>query len=466
MSDRTANWAILVYISADRVLANFAVESMKQLKRCAGTGTIALVQAHLSNEAEARRYVFDGTSDQDSSIEADREAHISPPLSPGGIADPANLTKFIEWASHYPAKHRCLFLWGHGYELLLNDDQSKAKKSGRNYLAPKSLKEALKNAKRNTADGAIDIIGIDACSLSLFELASELSDCGDYLIASQEDVPDQSFPYDRLLQMLNRDLTRDVEEVAEAAPRLYRQEYQDYVVGDGMGTNEITLTSIRLKKAHALKEPLTRLSTALLSSVFDSSLREAILSARQAARDFALGLFVDLHDFCIHLSGRLNDGELKLACNAVAELIDARGADACILENQSAENQATRCHGLSIYFPYLAKAEMDQAGQAFAAGGTDLVDQLPLLIKGGTNHLLKARSVKISEIEQDFEFLSEFKETHWVEFIKRGWSVILATEEASELDEHYSAQQCAVNLLSYCEPAQVASRQVAAGSRA
>jgi len=89
-----------------------------------------------------------------------------------------------------------------------------------------------------------------------------------------------------------------------------------------------------------------------------------------------------------------------------------------------------------------------------------------LLIKGGTNHILKARTVKISEIEEDFESLTEFKDTRWIEFIKRGWSVILATEEASELDDHYSAQQCAANLLSLCQPAPaVASRQAAAGSR-
>jgi len=35
MSDQTANWVIMVYISADRVLTNFAVESLKQLKRAA-----------------------------------------------------------------------------------------------------------------------------------------------------------------------------------------------------------------------------------------------------------------------------------------------------------------------------------------------------------------------------------------------------------------------------------------------
>jgi len=36
MAYPSANWTIMVYISADGVLANFAVESLKQLKRAAG----------------------------------------------------------------------------------------------------------------------------------------------------------------------------------------------------------------------------------------------------------------------------------------------------------------------------------------------------------------------------------------------------------------------------------------------
>jgi hypothetical protein len=448
MSEQMANWAILVYISADRVLANFAVESLKQLKRSANGKTIALAQVHSSNQEAAQRYLFKGGSDPASSIEKDLQLPIEPPLSPGGIADPANLTKFVEWAAKYPAKHRCLFLWGHGYELLLNEDAAGAA-AGRKYLTPKALREALENAKRNRPESKFDIIGIDACSMSLVELASELKDFGDFLIASQEDVPDQSFPYEEVLQKLEAYAPDDVERISAAIPELYRQAYQDYVVSAETGTREITLTSIRLKNAGKIEEPLTQLSAALLSSVFDPSCRKAILSARQTARDFALGLFVDLEDFCSQLSGKLADCELKRACDALRDAFNARGPETCILENKSGDS---RCHGLSIYFPYLAKTEKDQAQQAFLAGGTDLVDQLPLLIKGGTNHIDKARSVKISEIEEDFTSMKEFEKTRWIEFIKRGWSVILATDEANELDEHYSAQQCARNLLSFCQP--------------
>ena len=461
MSDQTANWVIMVYISADRVLTNFAVESLKQLKRAASEGTVALAQVHSSNDEGARRYVFNGRTAPASSIEDDFVSPISPPLSPGGIADPANLTKFIEWASQYEAKHRCLFLWGHGYELLLNeDDNGSAKSSGRKYLTPKGLREALQNAQQNP-QARLDIIGIDACSMSLVELASELQDYGDFLIASQEDVPDQSFPYEELLRTLDKSPADVVEEASTDLLRLYRQAYQDYAVGEGMGTTEITLTSVRLKNVGEITQVLRALSAALISSVDDPSLYPAILAARQSSREFALGLFVDLKDFCLRLSDKLPACELKFACDAVCRAINDR-----VLENRSGGKKGpTGCHGLSIYMPYLTKTTLDDARKAFMADGTGLVEQLPSLTKGGTNHLLKARSVRISEIEKDFDALNEFKETRWIEFIKHGWSVILARTEANELDNHYSAQQCAANLLSSREPSPAsASRKVAAGS--
>jgi hypothetical protein len=50
-------------------------------------------------------------------------------------------------------------------------------------------------------------------------------------------------------------------------------------------------------------------------------------------------------------------------------------------------------------------------------------------------------------LEADFEKLYQFRQTGWNEFIKRGWSFILANEIPFELDLHYSAEQVAQNLL-------------------
>ena len=350
------------------------------------------------------------------------------------------------------AKHHCLFLWGHGSELLLDESlPTKANGSDRNYLTPKNLRQALKNAQLKLQGKNVDIIGIDACSMSQIEMASELQDCGNFMIASQEDVPDASFPYETLLFLLKVHNPEDVEGISAAIPSLYKQAYQDYVVAPDTGMNEITLTSVSLKNVSTVTDPLKKLATALRSSALDAELRKAVVKARQATRHFALGLFVDLFDFCMQLRRLIADCELQSACKSVCDAIEARTEGSCVIENQTGDDPEKRSHGLSIYFPYLAEAEIDQAQKSLVAGQTSLTQQLPLLVKGGTNHLLKARSARIIEMETDIEALLKFKQTGWIEFIRQGWSAILATEEPDKLDQHYSAQQCAINLIALAQ---------------
>jgi hypothetical protein len=88
-------------------------------------------------------------------------------------------------------------------------------------------------------------------------------------------------------------------------------------------------------------------------------------------------------------------------------------------------------HGLSIYFPYHIP---------------DRTEALQELRKGGGHFPSKERSLRIQQLEADFAALTPFKDTGWIEFIKRGWSSILAQHVPTQLDEVYSAQQCAQNL--------------------
>ena len=87
-------------------------------------------------------------------------------------------------------------------------------------------------------------------------------------------------------------------------------------------------------------------------------------------------------------------------------------------------------------------------------GGIDVLN------KGGIDVLNKVRRQRIGETEQYYYNLELPSTTKWGEFIKHGWSRCLAEyaeaqtkspADASEvLNERYSGQQCALNLLSLC----------------
>jgi hypothetical protein len=499
MAYPSANWTIMVYISADDVLANFAVESLKQLRDAAGDGIVVLAQFDANQHRDTPIYLFDGKQPNraTSSIENSRVATIADPVD---MTLPATLTQFIDYASETSKTERyCLVLWGHGTELLLDQERrrtaingtgsanepERAQEPDRAYLTYPNLKKALRDtklakgqlgpdhpksiadARRSQYDGrrhTLDILGIDACSMSMVELASELQDDVDYMVASQEDVPDASFPYQKILSDLkDRDIRQDVRKVCKVIPGLYHQAFRDYIASPGTGVKAITLASLDLTKVRTITDPLTKLASALLSARYDESMRQKIVVARSEAQDYDFGLFVDLCDFCERLGSKLNrqnitDIGLASSCKAICDAIKVH-EDGCVIENQPDVKQ-NRSHGLSIYFPYRTEDETEEVQEALAKGGSRQPlkggSRQPLKggsrqpLKGGSRQPLKERTARIQELEADFAHLDEFRRTGWDEFIKQGWSFILANETPFQLDTYYSAEQCVANLLSLC----------------
>ena len=153
------------------------------------------------------------------------------------MADPKTLTDFVNGATKelvhpktktlYKPKDRkyCLILWGHGTELLLDQDPGI---KGERYLTPAKLKSALEGTDFNK-NNKLDIIAFDACSMSMIEVASALQGCARFMIASQDEVPDVSFPYGRILKEL-RGHGKDPKEVCRSIPKIYLQSFRDYII--------------------------------------------------------------------------------------------------------------------------------------------------------------------------------------------------------------------------------------------
>ena len=466
MSD---NWTIMVYISADNLLANFAIESLKQLRDAAGNGIFVVAELDDNQEQNARLYFFDGDPDkrflsiEESRIPEEELAKLTT-IRSVDMTRPETLKEFINYACHKSKTERyCLVLWGHGIELLLDEERrfKTTREPRRRYLSIGHLREALAETelatghlgdhpKTRSNSRSLDILGIDACSMSMIELASELQGCADFMIASQEDVPDTSFPYANILVGLKATGVRDdVTRVCKMIPRLYGKAFADYIATPDTGVKGITLSSLRVEKIGDVMTPLTNLATALLDASSDESLRDVIFSARKKAKDFVFGVLVDLSDFCSRLNSELKytnikDDALTSALRyASDELISLlrEGDDCLVIANQSDE---APCHGLSIYFPFRTDDQTDAVEVRFAKG----TGREPL--KGTGREPLKERSARIRELEEDFAVLTQFKSTKWIEFIQHGWSKILALESKTrdDLDRYYSAQQVARNLVS------------------
>ena len=522
------NWTIMVYIAADDVLSDFAVGSLQQLKHLAGEDSDVVVAAQFdaNGKQEILRLIFEGKADQGKSIDDGPPARVSPV----DMAEPEALREFIDWAyQQRKAPHYCLVLWGHGPELLTGDhpnlaDGQKAKK----FLTPSDVREAVAGTRLIEDGCKFDIVAIDACNMSMVELACELRKYAEFMVASQEEVPDFSFPYDKLLTLGPAKVRDEIAGVCREIPGRYIAAYRDFILTKATQTKSITLSSLSLKDVGAVTNLLGQLAHACMAA--DEATRRAIIEARANSKDFVLGLYVDVLDFCEQVLFRKNVApEIRSICDQLRRAIQPGRENALVLANEVAEDfgsavpQNRRCHGISVYYSFLnysANTHADEnvrgigmrdrsdagnrsypqgtrgitsststadigapvpRGMATGTrGGPDVLsrggpDVRPrggpdvlskggpdVLSKGGPDVLSKMRRQRIEETEQYYAGLEFSKETQWDKFIRHCWSRWLVedveaklklTPEADlseALNQHYSAQQCALNLLSLC----------------
>lgn len=472
--DQTS-WTIMLYIAADGNLANFAVESLKQINNSIvlrGDSTArVVVAAQFAVDAPAGqqipRYVFDQHSH--GSINNSLKDYLN---APSNMTEQEALTSFLKWVyarDDCKAKKYALILWGHGPELLLqppsgqqlNDPCGDPKDNNYSlYLTPEELRVALTLGGKK-----LDLIGFDACSMSMFEMAYELRELVYYMVASQEEVPDLSFPYESLVPLFRR-YGGDEEALLREGVQAYVRAYDDYLCNATTGMKRVTLSALRLAEFKKLEDALRDLASALRDARNEKSLPPLLIDARSMTRDFAGGLYVDLFDFCRQLRRLLSTDEcvdpsksesgkqekcwkrkIADACNIVMKAlkVDTTNRKLLVLANHSADS---RCHGVSLYLPYLSAEQYDEVQQPMVKGGPDTHGGKSfsgVVNRAASGLLMCIRRELITITEAYYKDLGLAGATGWYWFVAKFWSRIMVELAPDKLDTRYSAQQAAVN---------------------
>jgi hypothetical protein len=301
----------------------------------------------------------------------------------------------------------------------------------------------------------------------MFEVAYELRDRAHYMVASQEEVPDLSFPYDTLVQVF-REHGRDPEMLLKQGVYSYARAYDDYLCNATTGMKRVTLSALRLSQCEALKDAVSKLARALWDAREQPGLPSLLMDARADARDFAGGLYTDLFDFCRKLLRQLYTGEspsgnqgewqngaaqsdwrrkVAEACQSVMDALKEdtdNSGELLVLANSSADS---RCHGVSLYLPYLSEGQYGEVQQPTVKGGTDTIGKgfSSVLNRAASGLLMCVRRELITITEAYYRDLALARNTGWYSFIAKVWSKILVELVPDQLDLRYSAQQSAVN---------------------
>jgi hypothetical protein len=181
---------------------------------------------------------------------------------------------------------------------------------------------------------------MDACLMAMTEVAYQIKDYADILVASEENEPGDGWPYDTILAQLVANPLMPAEQLAVDIVNKYIYSYYSYPYS-------VTQSAIDLSYMDDLANQLSFMANAISSDTLTS--KNAYLNAAYFSQHYSCYDFIDLFDFCNKIFDYSNNFEVK----AIALIIQQTLLNTIINSDYNGWN-LSGSNGVSIYFPYIA----------------------------------------------------------------------------------------------------------------
>ena len=391
-----AKWTVMVFMNGDNNLEPFAVSDFLEMARLENSDDVNVVvqfdrSPHYSgsygNWTQSMRFLIrkNMTPTAGEAVED---------LGEVNMGDGAVLTDFVNWARrNYPAERYALVIWDHGQgwrferatriignpssrldrvlaarsEFLkpvfartgtkpnVFDEQRRSiptdyvtsgavryvssDESSGDHMFNREIQDSL---IRDVGPGRIDLIGFDACLMSMVETAYALREVANVMVSSEELEPGDGWDYERSLSPLITNPNLTPEQLATTIVDAYERHYDPI-------DSETTLSAIRLEEMSNLTREVTRLANECANALDSEGTK--IRSARSRCTEYAPGYGlhgIDLKRFCEQLALESVSSDIKNAAISVALSVDT----VVIANYAGADRQGTfGSSGIAIYFP-------------------------------------------------------------------------------------------------------------------
>ena len=383
-------WTVMVYLAGDNNLDSAGVVDLKEMKKVGSTDDVAVVAQfdRIGNKGTTKRYFLRKGGTPDTDVVGD--------LGETNTGDPQVLQDFILWAARtYPAEHYMTVIWNHGSgwddedlyrmgrALNRNIVRKGANISDTNFGAAVALSTAraitgggLKRAVFSTSiekslttraiafdDGArdfldniemkkvftavtkklgrkIDIIGMDACLMSMCEVYYQMKDAVLYCCGSEEVEPGDGWPYDTILSALTAKPAMTPHDLSAVVVDKYLKSYK--------ASDSVTQAACDIGKAQAVAAALDKLARVLTDGLSSTAVRTAVIQTRSRVQSYYTADYVDLVDLCLLLMQYSGIKEIKASCQAVIDTLMKKGM---VVKSGYKGTEVNNSHGVSIYFP-------------------------------------------------------------------------------------------------------------------
>lgn len=352
--ENTTEWTVMVYLDADNNLESAGIDDINEMEMVGSTSEVNIVvqvdripysvlaannEGYLDDTSNSdwtntRRYYI--TQDFDS---IQINSQLISDLDELNMGDPQTLIDFATWAvTEYPAKKYLLVIWNHGggfRSTSLSKDIAWDDTSGGDRITMSELEYAL-SAISIQAGKNIDIVGMDACLMAMTEVAYQIKDYVDILVASEENVPNDGWPYDTILDQLVVNPTTSPEQLATDIVDKYIYSYPSY---------DVTQSAIDLSHMDTLATQLSNLALAIMSDTLTP--KNIYINASYSSQYYDDYDFIDLYDFSNQLLAYSNSLEVKNIALSIQQTLNY-----AVIKSEYNGGSVSSSKGLSIYFPY------------------------------------------------------------------------------------------------------------------
>jgi hypothetical protein len=367
-------WKMLVYITADNTLYNDALVSLRQL-----------TDASLPNNVEIIVQLDGPTSDQVSRYRcaagqkellweapngytSDRSERLQHFL---GLVDTTPPGAMNSYAIPTQGQRIALDLWGHGagldhvYYYAASDDkstssspktttiqgsQSPAFSNANLYVRNIQLADILSKFKEKLGHN-IDLLALDSCLMAMVEICHEVSSSVSLMVASDEEVPAGSFPYDSILGDLNKFPGMDASILSGVIIDKFIAEYTQKA-----RRTRVSLSTMSLPSSKDLVEAMKKLVDAMTDASNpqkdkDGTVKRTIFRARDASYTPDEVTYIDFGVFCKELS-KSSFPSYPGICDLAKNVFELLLKSPYLLYHRDAgEDGSIDPYGLAIYFP-------------------------------------------------------------------------------------------------------------------
>lgn len=368
---------IMIYIAADNDLHYFAWRNIRELAQIAPSNLNIIVQL---NEPGRYKKTQIYLITKGKALELNKENKEK--LDSGSAETLTNFCTFC--INKYPAKDYVLILWNHGTGILdpsrrtrmvdeyfhfnstnlmvevdrnvgfldlMEKDETKGicfDDHFNTYLTNQKLEKALNEIKNTALHGQkFSIIGMDACLMSMLEVASLLKDYCHIMVSSQEVELGAGWRYDKVLKFYN---SRNIHGFAKHIVQAYKEAYESI-------NSDYTLSAINLDEFSELEINVSQFADKLYHAIQHqekNSVKNLIKKCKEKI-SFDEPSYIDLYSFCLSIEKNIDQCAIKNG-NTIKKDVKKYAKD-CLksIEKTVIANSTGRnvpfAKGISIYLP-------------------------------------------------------------------------------------------------------------------